>query len=94
MTSNLRINLLQSIADTIADYRQGEIAPITADHVDKWVSQFDEDEQIIILGEMNHLLGKYYISQQQAKEIISRMLKLLFAYYKKIGTNPTDWSLD
>ena len=58
-----RQNLLESIANTISDYRLGEIPPMTTSHVDRWVSQFDDDEQLIILSEMDHLLSKYYISK-------------------------------
>jgi len=37
-----RSDLLKSIANTIKDYRAGEIAEATPEHVDRWVKQFDE----------------------------------------------------
>lgn len=69
-----RQNLLESIATTISDYRLGEIPPMTTDHVDRWVSQFDNDEQLIILAEMDHLLSKYYISKSKAESFIDKIL--------------------
>lgn len=42
--------LLLSLANTITDYRQNEIAPITPTHVEKWLNQFEIDDQPIILA--------------------------------------------
>lgn len=69
-----RQNLLESIANTISDYRLGEIPPMTTSHVDRWVSQFDDDEQLIILSEMDHLLSKYYISKSKAESFLTEIL--------------------
>ena len=49
---NERSKLLDSIADTIKDYREGEIAPPTPEHVDKWVHQFDNAVQVPLLHEL------------------------------------------
>jgi hypothetical protein len=35
---------LSALAALIADYRQGEITEPDADHVERWVLQFDADE--------------------------------------------------
>ena len=69
-----RQNLLESIANTISDYRLGEIPSMTTSHVDRWVSQFDDDEQLIILSEMDHLLSKYYISKSKAESFLTEIL--------------------
>jgi hypothetical protein len=66
-----RQQLLQSIAATTADYRAGAIPAITPEHVDAWVRQFqqfnfDEQHQLIILGEMDRILKRYYVSQETA----------------------------
>jgi len=45
---------LGSIAQTIQDYRKGEIQ-ITPAHIDKWVKQFNVHDQITILSEVDHL---------------------------------------
>lgn len=74
MPAAQRQTLLQSIATTIVDYRQGEILTITPDHVDRWVCQFECPDQLTILEEMERLLKIYYVSRQEAKNIISRAL--------------------
>jgi hypothetical protein len=42
----VRHELLESLANTLADYRQGEISPITPNHVEKWLNQFDPGDQM------------------------------------------------
>lgn len=84
MISTYRQNLLESIATTIADYRKDEIEPITPDHVNRWVEQFNIDAQLTILAEMDAILKKYYVSQQKAKDIIHRAL----TSPKIFGTHP------
>ena len=55
-----RAALLQQIATTIADYRQGEIPQPSSAHVEQWVNQFDAAVQLPILQEMDHVLKKTY----------------------------------
>lgn len=70
-----RQTLLESIATTISDYRSGEIPSITPTHVEQWISQFDQDEQLIILSETNSIFSKYYISKEKAKFLIKDKLE-------------------
>jgi len=77
--TNHRQALLQSIAMIIADYRQGEIAAIDPNHIDRWVRQFstfgfDDEEQVIILGEMERILKSCYISRSCAQIILTYVL--------------------
>jgi hypothetical protein len=49
--TNQHQSLLESIANTVADYRQGEIHTITPNHVNRWIRQFskfgfDEEAQV------------------------------------------------
>jgi hypothetical protein len=69
-----RASLLVSIATTIADYRAGEIAPLTSEHVDKWVHQFTESVQIPLLSELDHVLKKTYFSRDFVKEFLDNLL--------------------
>lgn len=62
-----REDLLASIATTIQDYRAGEIAKPTTDHVDRWVQQFDAEAQMPLLVEIDHVLDKTYISKEYVK---------------------------
>ena len=87
--TNHRQTLLNSIATIIADYRQGEIAAIDPNHVDRWVNQFskfgfDNEAQIAILGEMERILKSYYISRSSAQSLLTNML----TSQKLFGANP------
>lgn len=75
--------LLQSIATTVADYRAGEIAPIDPDHVERWIHQFDEEDRLVILQEMDRILQRYYLSRQKAIQLLEELLdtKDLFGDY-------------
>lgn len=100
MISNMntiqRGELLQSIANTIGDYRQLGIPPqfripaLTAEHIDKWVKQFNQfgaHYELVLLQEMKYILGKVYISQEKARNNINRILtsKKLFGSTPKTG---------
>jgi len=87
--TNQREALLQSIATTIADYRQGEIRTINPSHVNRWVTQFDkfgcgDNAQIVILEQMDRILKTYYISHEKAEAFIHRAL----ISEKLLGSDP------
>ena len=77
MISTQRRSLLQSIATTIADYRQGEIAPISPDHIAVWLNQFDPGDQPTILREMGVLLKRFYFSKARIKGTSANFSKSL-----------------
>ena len=58
-----RRELLESIAVTIADYREGDVPRRTPEHIERWVSQFPEEAQDGILAEVNYLFSQTYISR-------------------------------
>lgn len=58
-----RKHLLESIANTIADYREGDVSRRTPQHVERWISQFPPEAQDEILGEVDQVLLKTYISR-------------------------------
>lgn len=68
-----RKRFLRSIAETIADYRAGEIAAPTSEHVEKWIGQFDEEVQVPMLAELDHVLSRTYISHAAAEEFLSNL---------------------
>ncbi len=89
--TNQRQTLLRSIATIIADYRQGEVPNIDSSHVDRWVRQFDEfgfddKAQVAILGEMEGILKRYYISRSLAQDFITRVL----TSQKLFGATPAE----
>jgi hypothetical protein len=69
-----REDLLQSIADRIKDYRQGEILPRTPADVDRWVRQFSETAQQPILAEMDHVLSRVYISRLDCEKALAAVV--------------------
>lgn len=67
--------LLESLANTISDYRQSEISPITPIHVERWLKQFDFADQPIILKELEAIMKRFYFSYTQVRECIRTFLK-------------------
>jgi hypothetical protein len=65
--------LLVSIAERIADYRQGEIEPVDQEHILAWLRQFDETNRCVILRETERLLSKTYIAREDAKKFIMKL---------------------
>lgn len=79
-----REELLESIATTMADYREGEIERPTADHVGRWVCQFPAGVQVELLREMDHVLKATYFSKENVREF----LQGLIATAKLVGDDP------
>jgi len=79
-----RSELLESIAETIADYREGEIKTPTPEHVDTWVRQFDRDVQKPMLAELDHVLKRTYFSKGNVKDFLAALVK----NEKLAGDNP------
>lgn len=67
--------LIQSLSETIADYRQSEIAPITSLHIKRWLNQFDPADQFVILAEMDAIMRRFYFSKNLVRESIRSFLK-------------------
>ncbi len=70
-----RKRLLKSIAETIADYRAGEITTPTAEHVEAWIGQFDDDVQEPMLAEINHVLERTCIPKDTVEKFLSNLVK-------------------
>ena len=68
-------SLLASIATTIADYRRGEIAAPTPDHIDKWVRQFDPAVQLPILHEIDHIFKRTYFSRPKIETYLTGLIE-------------------
>jgi len=83
----MREQYLNSIASTLSDFREGEIPAPTPHHVDKWVSQFDDDFQLPILKETAYVLQQSYCS----KEDVSDFFRSLIRSEKLAGKNYYDF---
>lgn len=68
-------NLLESIAATIADYREGQVPAPTPGHVDRWVKQFDAAVQLPILRELDHVLKRTYFSLERVTGFLRGLIK-------------------
>jgi len=79
-----RDDLLASIAQTVRDYRSGEVAAPTPAHVDRWIGQFDSEVQLPMLREMAHVLKGTYFSIER----VTSFLRALIRTEKLVGTDP------
>lgn len=70
-----RHELLASIANTIKDYRAGEIAEPTPEHVDRWVQQFSAAVQEPLLAELNHVLVNTYFSKKFVTDFFAHQIQ-------------------
>lgn len=66
--------LTEAIAARLADYRAGELAPPSPEHVDRWVSQFSKAVQVPLLQELSHVFGKTYQSAKQVDEFLTELI--------------------
>ena len=76
--------LMQSISETIGDFREGEIERPTAEHVERWIEQFAADLHKPILKETAHVLDQTYISRTVAEEFLASLV----TNEKLAGTKP------
>lgn len=79
-----RNDLLASIAATIRDYREGDLAQPTREHVDRWACQFEPEAQVPLLREIDHVLRQSYFS----KEVVRGFFSKLIENSKLVGGNP------
>lgn len=87
MSADERRALATSIASTISDYREGQIDQPTPEHVEKWVSQFEDDVQIPLLREMDHVLERTYFTRSDVEEFLTSLI----VSEKLTGDDPTEF---
>jgi hypothetical protein len=59
-----RQRTVAAIAAIIGSYRQGTVPPLDEEHIERWVSAFDEKVQMPILTELAHVLPRTYITRE------------------------------
>ena len=84
---NKRKKLLESLSETIADYRDSEIHAPTSEHVAKWLDQFEEPVQLPILKELDHVLKQTYLP----KSTVEKFLSSLAVNKKLTGGDPRSY---
>lgn len=67
--------LLESIANTISEYRAGQIIRPTAAHVERWADQFAEEKRFLMLQELDHVLKTTYFGYDRFTGFISGLMK-------------------
>ena len=82
-----RDNLLNDISRIVQDYREEEINIIKPDHIDRWVSQFLPENQLLILREIQHVFESTYYSKNK----IMDFLESLCQTKKLVGDNPKEF---
>lgn len=70
-----RDQLLAAIAETISTYRHGELPVATLEHVERWINQFTPVNQLTLLQEMNHMLGKFFLTKDWFVSYLRTLLR-------------------
>lgn len=79
-----RKDYIVGIASLIEHYRKGELTiNLDENHVEKWVRQFDESEQIVVLEETFNALNKFYKNLDIMKNMLDEQVKKLICLVDK-----------
>lgn len=70
-----KVNLSESLAAILHDYRQGEIAAPTGEHINNWIEQFPQNVQEPMLKELNHVFAHTYLSKNWVLNNISGLVR-------------------
>src|SRR5262249_58551699 len=71
----MKISTAESICETLADYREGDIPRRSPKDVRRWLDQFDAADRPIILEETDRILKQFYIGKEQAAKFIEAIWK-------------------
>lgn len=69
-----RDDLLDSVANTIKTYREGELAQPTSAHVERWVSQFTPANQLPFLREFDHVIKQTFLTKETVSGFFSNLV--------------------
>jgi hypothetical protein len=62
--------LVTQLTGILKDYRSDERLNPAPQIIKKWISQFTQQNQQIILKEMIHIFNKMYVSEQEVDEFL------------------------
>ncbi len=68
-----RDDLLESLANTIEDYQQGQVPQRTPPIIDEWLRQFPLPAQLPILRELDHVFRKTYFSRGKVEDWLKNL---------------------
>ncbi|CCK80773.1 phosphoribosyltransferase-like protein [Desulfobacula toluolica] len=71
--------LISDILEVIKDYREDDpfFPTIDENHINRWICQFDEDDQKFLLTELLHILPKSYLSKSKTLRILANNFEVL-----------------
>lgn len=69
-----RSDLLLSVSHTIETYRKGEIPEPTPEHVDRWLRQFNTEQQLPFLREFNHVIKESFVTRKNVKDFLRELV--------------------
>ncbi len=70
-------NLINDIVTIIKDYRIDESFGTSPARVQRWIQQFDKQDQEFILAELKNILEKQYYSKEKAKNFLVSVIEHL-----------------
>lgn len=80
--------LEQSISAIIKDFRQGTAGiDLNSEHVHKWVSQFDSDDQKVILEETLQVFQNWYFNSAKIDHFLDDILESIMQAEDKENTH-------
>lgn len=68
------IDVYDKIAGIILGYRDGEIGTYDSSHVEKWIAQFNADEQETVLLETLRILKRNYITREKFSRFVDALM--------------------
>ncbi|WP_298329764.1 hypothetical protein [Asticcacaulis sp.] len=84
-----RSKLLLSITQTIKTYRYGELPEPNVEHVDRWASQFNKENQLPFLREFDYVIKQTFLSEEYVNDFLVKLVK----NKDIVGSNPVAyWS--
>ncbi|MXZ47304.1 MAG: hypothetical protein F4Z08_10055 [Chloroflexi bacterium] len=78
---------VERLAAVLADYREGELPRPNAEHIERWVGQFDSTARDAILHELSHVFGQTYLSRATVADFLASLAKS----NKVAGPDPEDF---
>lgn len=65
----------EALATLLGGYRQGEVASLDADHVEKWARQFAPADRVPLLEELHHVWSKLFLRKDLMQKFLTRQTR-------------------
>ena len=77
--------LIANIYQTLEDYRADEnnqVGRMTTDRIRNWINQFEDDQKVPILTELDNIFKKRYCSKSKVKDFLYQVIQVLTKDFK------------